>query len=334
MSRFSVRNRVLHEIDAEVDQAPDGIFCFIDYSCDNDCIHCLVGDKHIRRALDLDALKEMLNEGLPHQRLVELGGGEPTLSKKLLPILEYLKEKGAVTRLLTNARRLKDKSLCGTLLAKVDQCVVALHSHRPEIHEAITRRKGSFAETVRGIQNIKAMGKHLQLMLIIHRWNYREIIDLVQFAEGFRPDLITFESLVYTGHNALKSPLAIRLGKLAPQIEKALEELNDRVKVEIMSYPLCLFRGRYWKYFRCTRRKAALTNLLFKKKWATFASNIELSPKCAPCQIRDHCPGTWNTYLALYGDRELKPFKKRGASRKRLIVSSVCPAKAVLGARC
>jgi len=299
-----------HEMDIEVDRPPSRIFCFIDYPCNNDCIHCLVGDKKSRPALDLKELKEMLDEGLAHCPFVEIGGGEPTLSKKLFPILEYLSKKGATIRLFTNARRLKDKNFCAKI--KVDRFAVTLHSHRKEIHEAITQRRGSFEEMVQGIQNIKALGKTLEFLLLIHKWNYRELIPLVRFAESFRPSILTFESLHYAGH-AVHGPLGIRLSKLAPQIEKALEYLEDRIPVALASYPLCLFHPRYWKYFINMRHRAALHNLTYHKKWTTVLSSQELGQKCQGCRLNVSCPGVLNTYLAQYGENELKPFKKQKA---------------------
>jgi hypothetical protein len=97
--------------------APVRMDLALTYRCQNNCIHCYAGGPHETPELDTDQWKKVID------KLHSIGififtftGGEPTLREDLPELLRYAQEKGIVTGLITNGRRLKDKGYVQSLL--------------------------------------------------------------------------------------------------------------------------------------------------------------------------------------------------------------------------
>jgi uncharacterized radical SAM superfamily Fe-S cluster-containing enzyme len=130
--------------------APIRMDLALTFRCQNNCVHCYAGGPHETPELTTDKCKEVID------RLHKIGiflftftGGEPTLREDLPELLRYAQEKGIVTGLITNGRRLKDKEYVQKLEdAGLDFVQITLESHDPTTHDSITRVKGSWQETI------------------------------------------------------------------------------------------------------------------------------------------------------------------------------------------
>ena len=99
--------------------------------CQNDCVHCYAGGSQDTPELNTSQWKEVID------RLNQIGvfiltftGGEPTFREDLPELLQYSQNKGMVTGLITNGRKLKDKSYVKTLeRAGLDFVQITLESH-------------------------------------------------------------------------------------------------------------------------------------------------------------------------------------------------------------
>ena len=125
------------------------------FRCQNDCVHCYAGGPHETPELTTTQWKSVID------KLSEIGvfiltftGGEPTLREDLPELLLYAQNKGMVTGLISNGRKLKDKAFVDLLeKSGLDFVQVTLESHKPQVHDKMTSEKGSWKETVAGIQN-------------------------------------------------------------------------------------------------------------------------------------------------------------------------------------
>ena len=134
--------------------APIRMDLALTFKCQNDCVHCYAGGPHETAELSTDQWKEVID------RLHEIGvfiltftGGEPTLREDLPDLLLHAQSRGAVTGLITNGRRLRDKSYVERLeKAGLDFVQVTLESHKPEVHDLMTAVQGSWKEIGRGDQ--------------------------------------------------------------------------------------------------------------------------------------------------------------------------------------
>ena len=113
--------------------------------------------------------------------------------------------------------------------------------------------------------------------------------------------------------NAAKnlSGMAIPLSEIAAHLETAFDVLIDRnFNFFTNSLPLCLFKPKYWKYFRNSRYQYTASNILSSAGpdgYMIRSCGQQLAARCVDCQLKKYCPGTWGTYYAYFGDKEFHP---------------------------
>lgn len=202
------------------------------FRCQNDCIHCYAGGPHGTPELSTDQWKQAID------RLSDIGvfiltftGGEPTLRDDLAELLHYAQTKGIVTGLITNGRRLKDLAYVKTLeKAGLDFVQVTLESHKPLVHDAMTKAKGSWKETVQGIKNAVASQIYVSTNTTLGKHNAEGFLTTIDFIKELGVDAFGCNSLIYSG----KAPEAQnefalstdQLKALLPQIREKAEELG------------------------------------------------------------------------------------------------------------
>jgi len=66
-------------------------------------------------------------------------------------LVAYAQEKGLVTGLNTNGRKLADSSLLQELIeAGLDHVQITVESYNPSVHDAMVRASGAWEETLAG----------------------------------------------------------------------------------------------------------------------------------------------------------------------------------------
>jgi len=166
-----------------------GLFLPLGYLCNNNCIHCFLPyqDNVLTKSLgqiEEDFLKAK-SMGIDR---VSLTGGEPTIRKDIFEIIHLCKKlEFDIIQLQTNGRMLSYKNFCDKLIKSgVNDFAVSIHGHTAEIHDSITQVKGSFSETVKGIENLMKAAPHLRkehilANLVISKFNYKFLPEIVEF---------------------------------------------------------------------------------------------------------------------------------------------------------
>lgn len=151
----------------------------VGYTCNNDCLHCVVTSQHkvaekLRGNIDrptAECLAEIEKSIANGCKFIVNTGGEPTIREDFFELLDCVKANGATIILQTNGRRLADWEFTEKLLTYPVICVVAVHSHRVEIHDKITQRTGSFEQTIRGIKYFKEYSNNIMGKCVISKYN-------------------------------------------------------------------------------------------------------------------------------------------------------------------
>jgi radical SAM protein with 4Fe4S-binding SPASM domain len=188
------------------------------FRCQNDCMHCYAGGPHETPELTTAQWKSVID------KLSEIGvfiltftGGEPTLREDLPELLLYAQEKGMVTGLITNGRKLKDESYVEMLeKSGLDFVQVTLESHKPEVHDLVTGEKGSWNETVTGIRNAVKSQIYVSTNTTLNKHNADSFLTTIDFIKALDVDAFGCNSLIYSG----KAPEASR------EFALPIEELN------------------------------------------------------------------------------------------------------------
>lgn len=159
------------------------------YHCDNSCRFCAIGDR-VKRHGDLrrycDLLKEYRLRGVT---ALDIDGGEPTLHPGFFALVRFAKTLGyGPITVTTNGRRLSDRSFASRfLLSGITDVLVSLHGHEAGVHEGLTRRAGSFDETLAGLRHVlrlKPKRVSLGLNTVLTAENAATAGDLFALAHG------------------------------------------------------------------------------------------------------------------------------------------------------
>ncbi|MFH1551928.1 MAG: radical SAM protein [bacterium] len=168
----------------------DFIWLELTEKCNLRCLHCYgqedfkQKDRDDKRSLILyddwiRIIKEARQQGC---RKLQFIGGEPMLFKgnifeliKLAKVLEY-----EIIEVFTNATLLRKEDI--NLLAKYGaQVAISVYSYRSEIHDKITRQKGSFNKTVNNVKALRAENVKVRLALTVMKQNEGDITETVDF---------------------------------------------------------------------------------------------------------------------------------------------------------
>jgi len=202
------------------------------FKCQNDCVHCYAGGPHETAELNTSQWKEVID------RLSQIGifiltftGGEPTLREDLPELLQYAQNKGMVTGLITNGRKLKDKEYVKTLeKAGLDFVQVTLESHQPKIHDLITAAKGSWKETVAGIKNAAQSQIYVTTNTTLSKYNASDFLRTIDYIKELGVAAFGCNSLIYSGKaNAVSQEFALpieALKELLPKIRDKAQQLK------------------------------------------------------------------------------------------------------------
>jgi MoaA/NifB/PqqE/SkfB family radical SAM enzyme len=97
---------------------------------------------------------------------IEISGGDPLEYRKLPQLIKTLRENGFQwIRISTNGVRLSNDTFVTKLLKyKVDVFRIPLYGSNERVHDCVTRTKGSFNHTLKGIKNLKKI-KGIKVLL-------------------------------------------------------------------------------------------------------------------------------------------------------------------------
>jgi radical SAM protein with 4Fe4S-binding SPASM domain len=197
------------------------------FRCQNDCVHCYTGGPKETTELTTEQWKTVID------KLSNIGvfiltftGGEPTLRDDLADLLLYAQNKGMVTGLISNGRRLKDKSYVSTLeKSGLDFVQITLESHKPEIHDSMTKAKGSWKETVQGIENAVQSQIYVSTNTTLSKQNAADYLTTVDYIKGLGVDAFGCNSLIYSGKGpAASNEFALSIDELKTLLPKIREK--------------------------------------------------------------------------------------------------------------
>ncbi len=128
------------------------------YRCNERCVHCYL-DHNDHGEMTTPEIRSLLDQ------LAEAGvffltmsGGEILLRKDFFDILEYARALLFCVKLKTNAILIRERQADRIRSLGVDSIQISIYSHRPEIHDAITKVPGSLWRSVDAIRFLRAQG--------------------------------------------------------------------------------------------------------------------------------------------------------------------------------
>ena len=153
--------------------------------CNLNCVHCYA-DSNPQQALTgtmtYEDWRHVLDEGyLSGCKVVQFIGGEPMLHPNLFELIADARSIGyELVEVFTNGTLLRPPTL--DALRRFDvRLAFSLYAERPDVHDNITRNKGSFFRTVAGIRGAVKTGLTTRVGLIVMEANAAYVEDTKEF---------------------------------------------------------------------------------------------------------------------------------------------------------
>lgn len=171
--------------------------------CNNNCRHCYInlpsGDKNAReKELSFDEIKGIADQALELGALwCLITGGEPLLREDFPDIYLYLKKKGLLVSVFTNAALISEKHIKLFKEYPPRDIEITVYGVTKETYEKVTRVPGSFNAFLRGLDSLLENGIRVRFKAMAIRSNVREIGAIAKFCRERTKDYFRFDPFLH-----------------------------------------------------------------------------------------------------------------------------------------
>jgi len=137
------------------------------YRCNERCVHCYL-DHHDHGEMTTAEIKDLLDQmaeaGVFY---LTISGGEIMMRRDFFAILEHARARTFCIKLKTNGILIGEREADRLKSLGVESVQVSIYSHRPEIHDAITKLPGSLKQSIQAIRRLRARGLRVILANVL-----------------------------------------------------------------------------------------------------------------------------------------------------------------------
>ena len=162
---------------------PLGVQFDLTYRCNERCVHCYVDhDDHgeMTAAEIRDVLHQLADAGT---LFLTFSGGEVLMRVDFFEILEYARSLLFCVKIKTNAFMIREKEADRMQDLGVNSVQVSIYSHRPEVHDTITKLPGSLKRSIEGIRLLRSRGIKVIVANILMRGNLNDYAGVKALAQ-------------------------------------------------------------------------------------------------------------------------------------------------------
>jgi radical SAM protein with 4Fe4S-binding SPASM domain len=161
---------------------PLSVHLDITYRCNERCVHCYL-DHEDRGELTTAEIRNLLGQlASAGVFFLTLSGGEILLRKDFFEILEHARKLSFCVKLKSNAIMIREPEARRIRSLGVESIQVSIYSHRPEIHDSITKIQGSFERSVSAIRFLTACGIKIIIANVLMVQNSRDYHEVRKLA--------------------------------------------------------------------------------------------------------------------------------------------------------
>ena len=153
---------------------PLSVHLDVTYRCNERCVHCYLDhDDHgeMTTAEMLDVIDQLAEAGV---FFLTLSGGEVLMRMDFFDILERARSLQFCVKIKTNAFMIGEKQADRMRELGVDSVQVSIYSHRPQVHDSITKLPGSLKRSIAGIRFLKSRGLKVTIANVLMRRNLND----------------------------------------------------------------------------------------------------------------------------------------------------------------
>lgn len=143
----------------------------VTYRCNERCEHCYLehDDRGEMTTAEIKSILDQLADAGVF--FLTLSGGEPFVRRDCFEIIEYARSLRFNVKLKTNAVLIRKEEAQRLRDLGVEQVQISVYSHRPEVHDAITKLPGSLKRTLAAIRLLRSQGLRVTMANVLMRRN-------------------------------------------------------------------------------------------------------------------------------------------------------------------
>jgi len=203
--------------------------------CNERCVHCYIPHENKINDMEPELFYNVLEQSKEMGLLnLTLSGGEPMLHKNFCEFLRKCKEYDFSVNILSNLTLLNDEIIAEMKENRLSSVQVSLYSMNPEIHDEITRLKGSFEKTRNAILKLIENDIPLEISCPTMKQNKNCYVDVINWAKSLKvkavSDYIMMARYDHTTQN-LDNRLSLEeVGEVINDIIENDTEYQERMK--------------------------------------------------------------------------------------------------------
>jgi AdoMet-dependent heme synthase len=144
------------------------------YRCNERCIHCYL-DHEDHGEMTTGEIKSVLDQlAEAGVFFLTLSGGEILMRRDFFEILEHAKMRLFCVKLKTNAVLIREKEAERIRDLGVESIQISIYSHRPEVHDGITKMPGSLKRSIQAIRFLRSKGLRVTIANVLMLQNLHD----------------------------------------------------------------------------------------------------------------------------------------------------------------
>jgi radical SAM protein with 4Fe4S-binding SPASM domain len=162
---------------------PLSVHLDLTYRCNEHCIHCYL-DHEDHGEMNTSEIKDVLDQlAAAGVFFLVFSGGEIFLRTDLFELIEHARSLMFCVKLKTNGVMIGDQEADRLSGLHLDCVQVSIYSHRPEVHDGITKLPGSLERTVAGITHLRERGVKVIIANVLMQRNLEDYAGVKTLAQ-------------------------------------------------------------------------------------------------------------------------------------------------------
>jgi radical SAM protein with 4Fe4S-binding SPASM domain len=290
--------------------------------CNLRCIHCYSSEQ--QGELSTTDVFHVLDK-LSNARVgtVDFGGGEPLVRTDIFDVLSYSKQLGFYTSISTNGTLLDENCVKRLKTLGLDHVCISLDGAKPETHDHIRDKKGTYEKTISGINNCVNAGITTQISTVFMNSNINEVKDMYALLESLHVDGWYIYDFVPAGRGK-----GLQQEVLTPDQRKRLfeylQDIAPSSTIALKPYPYLITinsAGGTDSYFY--KKYGRLTEFFKGCLSGRWVCHISSSGDLHPCHLLPHVLGnlTQETFEDIWFNNNIPVLKEL---RDRRLLKGTC----------
>lgn len=294
--------------------------------CNSKCTFCIVDAPYMRQDTVMRRrVSRFLREHAGQDfEAVSLHGGEATIRKDFLDILDEIRELGYPTVfLMTNGRKFARMNYARTVVGKgVSEFIISMHGATAATQDGISLAPGSFDQAVQGIRNVKELGAVVRTNSVVCKDNYTELPDIIDLCLDLGADQVSISAL-HTSGTALRNfeQVTPRYEEIRPYVIEACDRAARRgTRPYLEGFPHCTVPPEYQEYlvdWEQHKYKVLYRSFVMDDYGGHMNDFARVKDdRCGGCVFDKVCGGVYKEYAQFIGWDEFHPVTHAGGPRE------------------